>query len=299
MGSEGKSFVRIFTAGCLWGTIGVFVKLMESRGSSSSYTSFLRLLFGSVILALITLILDGPKAFMIGKNTLISCILLGTVSRGLFNVCYSTSIRMNGMSVASVLLYTAPVFTAVMSFILFGERLDGKKKAALFINLTGCALTATGGKLGVVALAPVGLLAGIGAGLTYGTTPVFGRIAMKEKSSPLAVAAYNLAFGCIFVALFSRPWDTATVIVSGKLILYGVLFGLIPTALANGIYFSGLSGITRTSRVPVVASVELVVANIIGLLAFRESFSVVRGIGIVMVLISIALFSGGGAGQEK
>lgn len=46
MKSEFKSFIKIFITGCLWGTIGLFVKLMEAQGSSSSYTSFLRLFFG-------------------------------------------------------------------------------------------------------------------------------------------------------------------------------------------------------------------------------------------------------------
>ena len=51
MNSEYKSFIKIFITGCLWGTIGLFVKLMEEQGSSSSYTSFLRLLFGFILLA--------------------------------------------------------------------------------------------------------------------------------------------------------------------------------------------------------------------------------------------------------
>lgn len=70
MDSEYKSFIKIFITGCLWGTIGLFVKLMEAQGSSSPYTSFLRLLFGFILLALMTLIIDGPKAFCIGRRTL-------------------------------------------------------------------------------------------------------------------------------------------------------------------------------------------------------------------------------------
>ena len=52
MNSESKSFISIFISGCLWGTIGLYVKLMESAGSSAPYTSFIRLLFGLFLLAL-------------------------------------------------------------------------------------------------------------------------------------------------------------------------------------------------------------------------------------------------------
>ena len=122
-------------------------------------------------------------------------------------------------------------------------------------------------------------------------TAVIGSIAMQEKASPYAVAAYNLFFGCLFIALAGRPWRTVEAPLNTKLLLYGFLFGLIATALAYALYFSGLSGIRQTSKVPVVASVELVVATIIGSYAFSEKITVIKGIGILLVLFSILLFS--------
>ena len=278
MDSELKSFIKIFITGCLWGTIGLFVKLMEAQGSSSSYTSFLRLFFGFCLLVLLTLFFEGPKAFLIGRRTLLSCILLGIVCQG-------------GMSVGSVLLYTAPIFTSITSMVLFKEKLNLLKWSALLVNVVGCSLTATGGNFSAAALAPLGILIGIGSGFTYAMTAVFGRIAMQEDSSPFAVATYNVLFGCLFVALFSRPWSTVENPFNTKLLLLGLLFGLIPTALAYSFYFNGLSGITQTSKVPVVASVELVVATVIGVFAFDESMNAVKIAGILLVLLSILLFS--------
>ena len=156
MNSEFKSFTKIFITGCLWGTIGLFVKLMEEQGSSASYTSFLRLFFGSLLLAVLTLIIDGPKAFIIGRKTLISCIFLGIVCQGTFNILYSTSISMNGMSVGSVLLYSAPIFTSIASLLLFREKLNYIKWIALLVNVIGCALTATGGDFSAETVVPLG-----------------------------------------------------------------------------------------------------------------------------------------------
>ncbi len=291
MDYEFKSFIKIFITGCLWGTIGLFVKLMEAHGSSSSYTSFLRLLFGSVLVALLALAFGGPKAFRIGKKTLVSCILMGIVCQGVFNILYSTSISMNGMSVASVLMYTAPVFTSIMCMMLFKEKLTALRWFALLVNVAGCVLTATGGNFSAASLAPVGILMGIGSGLTYGMTAVFGRITMQEHGSPFAVAAYNLFFGCVFIALVRRPWTTVEEPFNIHIILLGLLFGLIATALAHSFYFSGLTWIRQTSKVPVVASIELVVATIIGVAVFSEGITAVKIIGIILVLFSILLFS--------
>ena len=291
MNSELKCFIKIFITGCLWGTIGLFVKLMEAQGSSSSYTSFLRLLFGALFLAIITLIFDGPGAFRIGRKTLLSCVLLGIVCQGTFNILYSMSISMNGMAVGSVLLYTAPIFTSLASMLLFREKLDLMKKIALLVNVAGCALTATGGNFSAASLAPLGILVGVGAGFTYAMTAVFGKIAMQEKSSPFAGATYNLFFGCIFIALARRPWTTVETPFNGRLLLLGVLYGLIATALAYCFYFSGLSEIKEASKVPVIASIEPVVATFIGVFAFSENLTPVKVIGIILVLFSILLFS--------
>ena len=291
MDSENKNIIKVFITGCLWGTIGLFVKLMEAQGSTSSYTSFLRLLFGFILLALMTLIFDEPKAFRVGRKTLLSCVLLGIICQGIFNILYSTSISMNGMSVGSVLLYTAPFFTSIASVLLFKEKLDLLKWLALLANVLGCALTATGGNFSAAAIVPLGLLYGIGAGFTYAMTAVIGKIAMQERSSPFAVATYNLFFGCLFIALVRRPWITVEEPFQAKLLLCGLLFGLVATALAYSFYFSGLSKIKETSKVPVVASIELVVATIIGVFAFSESMTFIKIIGILLVLLSIFLFN--------
>ena len=292
MNSELKSFAKIFITGCLWGSIGLFVKLMEDQGSSPSYTSFLRLFFGALFLAVITLIFDGPKAFRIGRRTLLSCVLLGVVCQGIFNILYSTSVSMNGMSVGSVLLYSAPIFTSIASMLLFRERLNYLKWIALLLNVAGCTLTATGGDFSAASIAPMGLLVGVGAGFAYGMTAVIGKIAMREEASPFAVATYNLLFGCVFIAIARRPWSTVGQPFNARLLLYGLLFGLIATALAYAFYFSGLSKISQASKVPVVASVEPVVATVIGAAVFDERVTAVKLAGIGLVLLSILMFSG-------
>ena len=85
--------------------------------------------------------------------------------------------------------------------------------------------------------------------------------------------------------------DTVEKPFQAKLLLCGLLFGFVATALAYSFYFSGLSKIKETSKVPVVASIELVVATIIGVFAFSESMTFVKIIGILLVLLSIFLFN--------
>ena len=61
--------------------------------------------------------------------------------------------------------------------------------------------------------------------------------------------------------------------------------------MAYIVYYNGLSKITETSRVPVLASVETVVAALIGLVVFGQSLGIVKIVGIALVMISIALMN--------
>ncbi len=290
MKTEFKSYTCIFIAGSLWGTIGLFVKLMEQSGSTSSYTSFLRMGLGLVLLVAITLIKDGPGAFRIGKGTLISCILLGFICQAIYNLAYSNAVNAIGVALSSVLLYTSPIFTSITSFLFFHEKLGQRKLIALFINIIGCALTVTGGSFTGLSFAVSGLLFGIAAGFCYSLAPIFGRLAADE-GSPFAVSTYNFLFATIFLAVFTRPWSGVEDPLNLKLLAIGVGFALIPTALGYIFYFSGLKNITESSKVPVVASIETVVATMIGMVVFHEDLHLGNMIGILCVLGSIAIMN--------
>ena len=47
-------------SGVLWGTIGLFVKLLTAEGSTPEYTTFMRMFFAFLMLFTITLIKEGP-----------------------------------------------------------------------------------------------------------------------------------------------------------------------------------------------------------------------------------------------
>ena len=78
---------------------------------------------------------------------------------------------------------------------------------------------------------------------------------------------------------------------SPMLLLAGFLYGLIPTALTYLLYFTGLQKIRETGRVPVIASVETVVATLVGIVFFGETVGLANWLGIALVLCSILLLN--------
>ncbi|MBR0373285.1 MAG: EamA family transporter [Mogibacterium sp.] len=289
-GGRTIKYLMILLAGSLWGTIGLFIKLLDERGSTSEYTTLLRMSFAFLLLLVFTLIKEGPGAFRISRRMLLSCMLLGFVSMSLNNLCYSNAVSRLGMSLAAAILYLAPLFTSVQSKLLFHETIGPRKILALFLNVAGCVLAATGGNFAEVTVSLAGLLFALGAALAYSTQNIFGRLATDE-GSPLVVATYNFFFATVFTAIVTRPWTAMARPFDPQILLFGFLFGLIPTTLAYLLYFAGIQGLTETSKVPVLCSMELVVATILGIAVFREAVSPVAVGGIALILVSIILMN--------
>lgn len=283
-------YTLIMVSGCLWGTIGLFIKLLDNAGSSPAYTTFLRMGFAFLILAIAALIKEGAGSFRISRRTLITCMLMGVVSMSINNLCYTNAVSLLGMSLGAALLYMAPVFTAIESRVIFSENIEKYKIAAIALNVIGCTLAATGGDFSGIHVSAAGILFGIGAAFAYSTQNIFGRMA-TDDAPPFTVAAYNFMFAALFTLLAARPFAGVGDPMDPKILLYGFLFALIPTAAAYLLYFVGISGLTESSKVPVLCSLELVVAAILGSAVFSEHISIGMAAGIAMIFVSIIVIN--------
>ena len=274
----------IFGAGILWGTIGLFVNELNALGASGSLISFMRMFFALIVMTAAALAKHGKGIILRDKKALLFCALIGIISNGLFNIFYTTSIRLNGMGTASVLLYTAPVFTAIASRLIFHERFSGLKIFALGLNIAGCILTVTGGDFSGSSVNVLGVLAGLGSGFGYGMAAIFAKLAGK-RIDELLLSVYGFLFAAAFLFVFMRPEFSGGAKVAGV----GFLYGLIPTAFAYLVYYIGLNKIRDTSKVPVIASIEPVTAIIIGTVIYGERIGAANFVGVAVVLISIII----------
>ena len=286
-----KGYILVLTAGALWGTIGFFATLLSQMGMNAGPVAFFRVLSSAVMLGLILIIKGkGISLFRIGKRGLISCMLIGFVSQAFYNVCYMNAIEQNGMATAAVFLYTSPIYVAVLSRLFFREPLTGNKILAILINMVGCILTVTGGEFADMKVSAFGLIMGILAGFTYALLPILSRTGAVDEN-PYTAAFYGQVFGTLLLFFLIRPWQNISVAFSWKILFVLIGFGIIPSAMAYVAYYGGLSKITETSKVPVMASVETVVAAGIGLLAFGQKLGAVKLLGIALVLCSIAVMN--------
>ena len=118
-------FLYVLSAAVLWGTAGIFVRNLEN-GTSQMEIVFGRTFFTSLILGL-TILLKDKSLFKIKLKDLWIFALSGIFSIVLFNFSYYKTMSLTTLSVAAVLLYTAPFFVLILAALFLGSRLRLKR----------------------------------------------------------------------------------------------------------------------------------------------------------------------------
>ncbi|MBR6955642.1 MAG: EamA family transporter [Firmicutes bacterium] len=288
-------YILVLCAGILWGSIGFFVRKLNGLGVDTELTAFMRIFCAWIILIPLLMgmsLKSGRNYFKISKKGLLQCLIMGIVTQAFFNLSYSGCINSVGVAMGSVLLYTAPIFVSILSRLLFKEEINARKGISLVINLLGCFIMVTGGDLSVLKVSGIGILLGIGAGFFYAMVTILGKFTSDEVD-PFTMVFYNFLFGWISLALISNPIPKIAAVSDLHFWLLAFGYGLIPTVGSYLFYMNGISHDVELSRVPIIASVEPIIATIIGLLVFGENITLVNALGLVIVLFSIVLMNSG------
>lgn len=149
----------ILAAGSLWGSMGLFVRVYNARGLQSMDIVAIRAM-ATVIAMFVFMIFFRRELLRIRLRDLWCFLGTGIGSIVFFNYCYFKTISLTSMSVAAVLLYTAPAIVMVLSRILFGERFTVRKVTALVMTFVGC-IFVTGIIGDAVSLNAAGILTGL------------------------------------------------------------------------------------------------------------------------------------------
>lgn len=277
----------VLLAGILWGTIGFFVRVLNSAGLSSMEIVMLRAVTTTLLLLIYLAVTDKTLLKIRLKD--IWCFLgTGICSIVFFNYCYFKSISMTSLSVAAVLLYTAPAMVMVLSAILFHEKITMKKLLALVMTFTGCLFVT--GLVGMKeSLSLSGILVGLGAGLGYALYSIFGRYALERGYHSLTISFYTFLFAMVGTIPFCNAGQVMEVGVSDlKMLGFYFVFGLFSTVIPYIVYTLGLKEM-ENSKASIIASIEPVTATLLGVIVYHEMLTINEMIGVVLVIVSIIL----------
>ncbi len=281
-----KSYLYIISAGALWGTTGIFVNVLSALGFHTLQIAQLRAT-AAFLFMLVSFLVRGRKLPKVNLSDIWIFLGTGIISYFIFNICYFYSVQSVGMTVAAALLYTSPFFVTVMSCIFFKERINSRKAMALLIAVVGSALVSGIGSLPLGSLPAGGIVAGLFSGFTYALYSIFGVFALRKYDS-LTVTFYTFLFAGLFSLLCTNAQDTVMLISTPKSFFIIALLGLATGAAPYFLYTKGLSWL-EPSRAAILATVEPVVASVIGIAVFSERPTLLTVIGMALVILASVL----------
>lgn len=281
-----KHILATIAAGLLWGLISLFIKPLSAAGFAPQTILFFRVLISSLLLFVFILVTDR-RLLNINFSDLWLFIGTGIISLTLFSLCYFKTIIDCGSSIAVILLYTSPVFVLLFSAVLFKEKIDVLKLAAITMTVTGCILVS-----GIFSqnqslhLSGRSFFIGLSAGFCYALYSIFSNYALR-KYDTVTVIFYTFVFSTLAIVPFCS-FSSLKLIGSARnsLLLAGI--ALICTILPYFCYTFGLKKL-KTGNAAILVTIEPIVGTLVGVFVFSESLSPAVISGIVLILLSLYL----------
>lgn len=279
-------YLYVFAAGCFWGIISLFLKPLLNMGFSQIQTVTYRCLIAAFILGIVMCVKD-KKLFKIKLRDLWCFLGTGLLSLMFFTLAYFYSMTYNGVCVAVILLYTSPVFVMLFSLLLFKEKIISKKIIALVFTIAGCVLVS--GIAGGQSIGLKGFVLGICSGIGYALYSIFSRYALQRDYNSMTISFYTFLFcglGCLPFA------DSGSMIVklTPQSIILFLGLGFICCVLPYLCYTKGLQYV-ENSKASIIVAVEPVIASFIGILVYHEEITVLKIIGVLLVLSAVVICS--------
>ncbi|GAM13098.1 DMT family transporter [Mesobacillus selenatarsenatis] len=276
----------VILAAIFWGISGGIADILMTRGWDPIVISLYRGAVGFICFFAWFL-------FRISQNWTFSTrlymwsLLAGVGVAGNFTF-YFLSIQASSIAVAATLMYTAPVFVLLISFLLRIERSTWFKWGCIAGVLIGITLLTGAYNTQSVSVSFLGVTAGLAAGLSYALF-IFGfknASSIGKPQTTLTIAFFSL---CLILFLFADK-DEAVSVVTSSDIGWFLLLGIVGAGISFIFYVIGIRR-TAPTTASMVAMVEPVTASIFGVLIIGDHLTTIQLIGMMVILVTITVLS--------
>jgi drug/metabolite transporter (DMT)-like permease len=181
----------------------------------------------------------------------------------------------------------APIFTAMFGFLLLGERLSLVRTGAFVLGLVGVAVLVGIGPEPVEALVNAGVMAAMGAAVSYGFAATFTRMC-AGGIPPIAMATGSQFAAALCLLPLAAP-SMPHALQAGTLpaLLSVLVLGVVCTGIAYALFFQLIAAEGATKAITVTFLVPMT-ASLWGWLLLDEPVTVGTVTGIAVVLIATA-----------
>lgn len=282
----GASTAFVVLAALFWGLSGGIGGILMAGGWDAFVVSFYRGAIGLVIVLVWLAIRPHGNGLRKGRLWFWSSIAgLGVAGNFSF---YFVSIGQGSVAVAVTLMYCAPVFVYLVSFALKLERPTASKWVAIAMVILGIVLLTQIYDVRAGGVTPLGVGAGLLAGLSYAIF-IFGFKYAAPHGSPQAILSIAFAVLAIILILPAGFDETIAALSTPDWPLFAAL-GVFGAGLSFVLYIIGLNH-TAPAVASIVGMVEPVTASLFGVVVLSENLAAPQIVGMGLILITVTMLS--------
>ncbi len=286
MRKETKGYLLVILGSTCLGTIGIFARIIYHFEPDPLTVVTFRALI-AFLLAFLIAVFIKPDWLRIRRKDFLFFAVYGLLSVSMCFLLFFYAIKYTTIASATILLYTYPAFVVIFSRLFLGEELTRGKILALFLTFLGCVLVIQIQNPSILKLNFKGTIYGLGAGLGAGLYSIFGKKGV-EKYSSFTVVTYAFGFGSFFLLLLRRAHVLASVNYPLQAWLWILVLAIFSTLLGYALYTRGLRFL-EAGRAGIVATWEVVVASVLALILFGETWKFPQVVGGLLILAGIVM----------
>lgn len=278
----------IVIAGIFWGTSPIFANFLYLHEFSPLQITSMRGTVSAILMSLYVFI-SNKKLFRINLSQLI-WFALGGLSMFLAAYFYYESMSVGSVSVAVMLMYTAPIFVMTYSVLFLGEKLTVVKFISVVLVLLGCAFIS--GIVGGAQFNLWGVITGLLSGISYSTYNIIAKVQISKKGNPLSASVYCYIFMALASLLFADVGGIFTIANTQPLYLYALIIGVgvFTVTLPYSLYTLSLKYIP-VGTASALGIIEPMTATLFGVAIFGDSLSIMSVLGIVFIMAAVIMLS--------
>jgi drug/metabolite transporter, DME family len=201
---------------------------------------------------------------------------------------YFLSIQASGIAVAATLMYTAPVFVLLLSFLFRIERSTWFKWGCIAGVLIGITLLTGAYNTNSISVSFLGAATGLAAGLSYALF-IFGFKNASSIGKPQTILTIAFLSLCLILFLFADK-DEAVAVLTSNDIGWFLLLGIVGAGVSFIFYLIGVRR-TAPTTASMVAMIEPVTASLFGVLIIGDHLTIIQLLGMIVILVTITLLS--------
>jgi len=282
----GASTVFVAMAALCWGLSGGIGGILMAGGWDAYVVSFYRGAIG-LLFVLGWLALRPHGSGLANPWLWFWSVIAGFGVAGNF-AFYFVSISQGSVAVAAALMYCAPVFVYLVSFALKLETPTALKWVAIAVVMLGVVLLTQIYDVGAGSVTPLGVAAGLLAGLSYAVF-IFGFKYAAPHGSPQAILSISFAVLAVILILPSDADQAVEALTTPDWPLF-VILGVLGAGLSFVLYITGLKH-TAPAVASIVAMVEPVTASLFGFVVLNQSLAGPQILGMGLILVTVTAMS--------